>query len=78
MYIVYSYKRTVCALQPKYPNFGSTVNTPESKVLVLENCSECDVTYKLFYIANKEPPSRRSSKGENGQGIPSRSLHAIH
>lgn len=40
------------------------VNTSESKVLVLENCSECDVTYKLFYIANIEPPSRHSSRGE--------------
>ncbi|CAM9105839.1 unnamed protein product, partial [Scytosiphon promiscuus] len=40
------------------------VNTPESKTLVLENCSECDVKYKLFYIANKEPPLRRCSKGE--------------
>lgn len=39
------------------------VNTPESKALVLENCSECDVKYKLFYIANKEPPLRHSSKG---------------
>lgn len=39
------------------------VNTPESKALVLENCSECDVNYKLFYIANKEPPLRQSSKG---------------
>ncbi|CAN0346344.1 unnamed protein product [Ectocarpus sp. 6 AP-2014] len=41
------------------------VNTPESKALVLENCSECDVNYKLFYIANKEPPLRQSSKGSN-------------
>lgn len=40
------------------------VNTSESKTLVLENCSECDVKYKLFYIANKEPPLRHSSKGE--------------
>ncbi|CAM9831384.1 unnamed protein product, partial [Ectocarpus sp. 12 AP-2014] len=39
------------------------VNTPESKALVLENCSECDVNYKLFYIANKEPPLRQSSEG---------------
>ncbi|CAM9110417.1 unnamed protein product [Laminaria digitata] len=39
------------------------VNTSESKCLVLENCSECDVTYKLFYIANREPPARHSSKG---------------
>lgn len=31
---------------------------------MLENCSECDVKYKLFYIANKEPPLRHSSKGE--------------
>lgn len=39
------------------------VNTPESKPLVLENCSECDVTYKLFYMANKEPSTRRRSAG---------------
>lgn len=43
-----------------------TVNTPESKDLVLENCSECDVKYKLFYIANKEPPSR--SRPASGKG----------
>eukprot|EP00752_Nemacystus_decipiens_P004480 g4092.t1 len=42
------------------------VNTPESKPLVLENCSECDVKYKLFYIANNEPPLRQSSKDYTG------------
>ena len=44
--------------------YCNAVNTSESKTLVLENCSECDVTYKLFYIANKEPPARHSSKGD--------------
>lgn len=49
---------------PPIPYGDGKVNTPESKPLVLENCSECDVKYKLFYIANKEPPLRQSSKGE--------------
>lgn len=62
-------RRSQCAyllssLDDSWPNCAA-VNTSESKTLVLENCSECDVTYKLFYIVNKEPPARHSSKGDD-------------
>lgn len=55
---------TIVSANPPPLSYGNgEVNTPESKPLVLENCSECDVKYKLFYIANKEPPLRQSSRG---------------